>query len=267
MPHIVINTAKIYYEIHGDGEREPLVLIAGYGCDHTIWLPLLEKLSKHFKVLIFDNRGSGQTTDDDRNFTLFDLAEDCIKLMQSLNFNHSHVLGHSMGGDIAQLIAIHQGHFINKLGLLNCQSNMNAVSSKVLEGIVKLQRASVDLALIMDVFVPWGFSAEFLSDNEKVALQKKRMIEYPYRQTLRGNERQLAALQGFDSRDSLQKILQPTFILGCDKDLLVLPDEIEFLHQKIKNSQLKMLHGSHLQIFETPEPGIDIIIDFFKRSS
>lgn len=267
MPHIEFNSAKIYYEIHGDEEQDHLVLIAGYGCDHTIWLPLLDKLSKHFKVLIFDNRGSGQTTDDDREFTLFDLAEDCVKLMESLNFNPSYILGHSMGGDIAQLISIHHGNAIKKLGLLNCQSKVNEVAKKVLQGMVKLQQANVDLNLIMDVFLPWGFSAEFLSDSEKVASQKKRMVEYPYRQTLRGNERQMTALQVFDSRDSLEKILHPTFILGCDKDLLVLPDEIEFLHKKIKNSQLRMLPGSHLQIFETPEPGISLIIDFFKKPS
>ena len=62
MPNITINNASFYYELHGAGQ--PLILIAGYGANGRSWMPIVEALSRHFLVMIFDNRAGGQTTDD-----------------------------------------------------------------------------------------------------------------------------------------------------------------------------------------------------------
>lgn len=260
MPTLNVNDASMYYEIHGQGT--PLVLISGYGCDHNVWLPLLDKLASLFKVIIFDNRGSGQTLDDDSDFNIETLAEDCFQLTQLLNIQKPHVLGHSMGGEIAQWMAIQYPEHINKLLIFNSQSKVNEIALKALEALLKLQQANLDLNLIMDNFMPWGFSEEFLSDPEKVLAQKKFMKEYPHRQTARGNERQLNALKKFDTRTVLKKIKTPTLIFGCNRDLLISNEEILFLHQHIQHSILKQLPGSHLMIFEKPDLAFNIIQEF-----
>src|SRR5438876_4640499 len=111
-----VNNAEIYYEIHGEGKL--LVLIEGFGCDHSFWTPLLEPLSKHFKVLIFDNRGTGQTKDNNQDFTFQTLTKDILDLIATLTTEtRVQIIGHSMGGAIAQIIAAEHPEKIDKLML------------------------------------------------------------------------------------------------------------------------------------------------------
>ena len=80
MSMIKLNNSDFYYEIHGQDNLEtPLVLIEGFGCDHSIWATVVANLKNKFKILIFDNRGSGQTQDNNKPLTLIDLADDVSK--------------------------------------------------------------------------------------------------------------------------------------------------------------------------------------------
>lgn len=261
MPHIEVNHAKIYYELHGEGH--PLVLISGFGCDHSFWTSFIEPLSEKFQILIFDNRGSGQTEDNNEAFTIETLADDVIALANALNLKKPHILGHSMGGAIALQIAIKYPVQISKLMVLNAAAKFSAVSSMALRGIIELQKNNVPLDIILDCFMPWVFSNEFLSDPKNVELYKKAVKEYLYPQTVEGNERQLNALDDFDIRASLYKIKNETKIYGNEQDLLVSHKEINFLFGNIKNVALEILQGSHLQVIEKYNTYTLKIINYF----
>ena len=112
MSKIKLNNANFYYELHGKGH--PLILIAGYSGDHLVWMPLLENLSKQFQVLLFDNRGVGQTTDDGRPLSAELMAQDVVALADALDLKKPHIVGQSMGGTIAQRVATHHSEKINK---------------------------------------------------------------------------------------------------------------------------------------------------------
>lgn len=258
------NNAEIYYETYGKGKL--LVLIGGFGCDHSIWTSLVEPLSQNFKVLIFDNRGSGQTNDKNQEFTLQTLAKDVIDLIDVVNEDTKlpHILGHSMGGAIAQIIAAEYPGAIDKLMLFNTSSKFNAISTLSLNNLIKLQKLNVDVDFIIENFLPWGFSNEFLADPQKVTMQKKFVKEYPYPQTLEGNQRQLSALTKFEGEGLLNKINCPTCIVGTERDLLVSPEEIQFLSRGIHNAKIIMLPGSHLMLVERPEISSKIIKDFLQ---
>ncbi len=103
MPVTTANGLDLYYELHGQGD--PLVLIAGFTCDHTFWEGILGKLAKQFQVLIFDNRGAGRSSCPDLPYTVDDMALDAIALIESLQLKKPHLLGHSLGGCVAQAIA------------------------------------------------------------------------------------------------------------------------------------------------------------------
>ena len=96
MPKFTCNEIEIYYEIHGEGY--PLVLIAGLGCDMSIWDPILDLLKRHFKIIIFDNRGVGRSSSPSQPYTISDMALDTWNLIAKLELHKPHVLGHSMGG-------------------------------------------------------------------------------------------------------------------------------------------------------------------------
>src|SRR5262249_51251302 len=104
MPKVQVNGSDLYYESRGTGD--PLLLIAGFACDHTIWSLVVPILASRHRVVVFDNRGTGQTSSPDRDFSIRQLAEDAAGLLDAIGLTSAHVAGHSMGGMIAQELAL-----------------------------------------------------------------------------------------------------------------------------------------------------------------
>ena len=103
MPHCVAARARIHYEV--DGEGEPLVLIAGTAFDLSFWDDLLPEL-RGFRVLRLDNRGAGLSDAPDEAFSIEQMADDVAAVMDAAGMPSAHVYGMSMGGLIAQDLAI-----------------------------------------------------------------------------------------------------------------------------------------------------------------
>ena len=104
MPITRIGDIDMYYEVHGTGE--PLVLLHGLSLDSSVWIKQVSALSQKYQVIIFDNRGVGQTDDPHNNYSTEMMADDTATLMKFLNVAEAHILGFSMGGMIAQTIAL-----------------------------------------------------------------------------------------------------------------------------------------------------------------
>jgi len=104
MPIADANGQRIYYEVTGEGE--PLILVMGLGADHLAWALQVGPLSEHFKVVTFDNRDCGQSTYAQGPYEITDLAADTIALADHLELESFHLLGASMGGAVAQEIAL-----------------------------------------------------------------------------------------------------------------------------------------------------------------
>lgn len=104
MPTVRVIDINIYYEIHGQGE--PLVMIAGYGDDSSIWFRQVPGLSKEYEVIIFDNRGTGRSSKPDALYTIRMMADDLAGLMDAIGIQVAHIYGHSTGGMIAQEFAL-----------------------------------------------------------------------------------------------------------------------------------------------------------------
>ncbi len=102
MPLITANNISIYYEIHGEGE--PLILISGMGGDRTFWQSSIGPLSKCYKVIVFDTRGIGKTDAPTAPYSMEMFADDLAGLMEGLQIEKAHILGFSMGGNIAQFL-------------------------------------------------------------------------------------------------------------------------------------------------------------------
>ena len=104
MPIAKINGININYVVQGRGE--PLVMIAGFSADQNLWKSQIPAFKKQFQAVIFDNRGVGKSDKPKGPYSPRMMSEDTIKLMDYLNIKKAHILGHSMGGLIAQEIAI-----------------------------------------------------------------------------------------------------------------------------------------------------------------
>ena len=104
MPTAKIRDVQIYYEEHGQGP--PLIMLLGLGQDIATWEFQIAELSRHVRLIVPDNRDSGQSSRCSENYTTETMAQDIIELMEYLGIDRAHLLGTSMGGMIAQHVAL-----------------------------------------------------------------------------------------------------------------------------------------------------------------
>jgi len=262
MPMIKINDADFYYELHGKGH--PLILIAGYTCDHMYWMQQVGPLSEHFQVLIFDNRASGQTKDDDRELSAELMADDAMALADSLNLKNPHIIGSSMGGNIAQQVAIRHPEKIKKLGLLVTTSKWRVAMLKGLLSGIAIRENDMPFDAQFDSMLAWVFGDKFLSNDGNISLLKILVLNNPYPQSISDQKRQARVLLDFDSRNSLDKIKSPTLVMNADEDILSLHQESQFLTDNITKAKLHTFKCAHGVSAEQPVELVRIILDFFK---
>lgn len=107
MPHTAINSFSMHYQLHGD-RGDPLVLVHGYTGDIGDWSDQIAEFSKTHRVLTMDHRGHGHSEGpaDRATYTIMQMADDVEAIVAHAGFDHYHLVGHSMGGSVAQEIAL-----------------------------------------------------------------------------------------------------------------------------------------------------------------
>jgi 3-oxoadipate enol-lactonase len=257
-----VNGENLYYEMHGEGK--PLVLIAGLTCDTTFWRPIIYRLSHHFQVLIFDNRGVGQSDSPDEPYYIEDMAKDTVCLIKALELENPHILGHSMGGAIAQTIAHKHPDLIDKLIISNSLIKLNSAARLMEQSLINFYKDNVDRKKIIEAQIPWIFSSDFLQDEKTVEGLINYELTRPHPQTFIGFKRQVEALFQFDSSKWYQKIPHTTLVIGCDEDILC-PHDSETLGKNIPRAHYVNFHKvGHAPSIEKPKEFNQAILEFLK---
>ena len=264
MPKTFVNGMNLYYEVHGKGE--PLVLIAGFSCDSSFWKTILSGLEKHFHVLIFDNRGVGQSSCPGYDYTAEDMAEDTLQLIHKLDFGKPHLIGHSLGGAIAQVIAHGHPEKVSKVILSNTLIKLNKVSEAQQIFMKHARRNNAAIELLSEAIIPWLFSNDFLAKSANVDRFVKLQVKNLYPQSCDSFEHQLKALLDFDSTTWYKNILTPTLVIGGEDDILCPHDSKTLGHGIPKAKFINLPRLAHLPNVEKPAEYIKIVVDFLKNS-
>ena len=265
MPRITVNDTDFYYETHGSGH--PVIFIAGYSCDHTTWLPILDKMSKHFKVMLFDNRGVGQTQDDNSPLSIEKMAQDVMALSAQLGFEKPHIVGQSMGGCIAQTVAINHSDKIGKLCLLTTSAKWRTAMRYGFQSLLNMREDAISFDLIFDATQPWIFGEAFLQNTNNLTQLKKAMLNNLYPQTLQDQKRQFAMIEKFDTRNQLSNITSATLVAYGIQDIVSLPSDSHFIANNIPHAQLVEFDCAHGIMFEQPVKLAQTLISFLKANN
>ena len=264
------NGINIYYEVHGSGE--PLLLIEGLGYSSWMWYKQVPVLSKSHKVIIFDNRGAGNTDKPDSEYTVELMAEDAAGLLNELGIESAHVLGVSLGGYIAQELAITRPEMVKNLVLVSTNSGPGKPitgKSPFLNGFLRLWgfmpaagtslRSPVRLEYTMSeaermrYSLSLAFSEEYFNNHSE---EIDRIIEWRLEnpQPEYAWRRQLMAGIGYDSRPGAGEIRSRTLLINGAQDRIVSPESALELSKRIPDSTLVILEGTgHLPFIERPE--------------
>lgn len=234
-----LNGINLYYEIHGEGE--PLVLIAGLTAHSGSWPNQLPEFAKHYQVIMLDNRNSGRSDIDNINYNVKTMAEDVIALLDHLQISSAHILGRSMGGYIAQEIAINHPSYVNKL-ILSVSIPVSSISKNLLfDHFLNLKDPSFDQRLFWKELIFWENSPLLLKDAETLEEAVTGCLANPYMQSYEGFKNQIRAIQEHNSEDRLQLIKSPTLVVTGEQDLLTPPKETQALANKISNARWECL--------------------------
>ena len=161
MPTSRVNDINMYYERHGQGE--PLILVSGFSADHTVWDEVLGTLSKQYEVIVFDNRGAGQTDIPEGPYSIKQLAEDVVALCGSLNIKQAHFIGSSMGGYILQELAYQHPNLVKSAVITNSTFATHTSFHYYVDAQLEMRKANLPLATFYKASCCWAFSFQFLS--------------------------------------------------------------------------------------------------------
>ena len=263
MAFMVANGLNMYYEQCGEGPD--LVIINGLSSDHFGWEVMLPTLTEHFRILVFDNRGAGQTDTPDEVYSIEQMADDTAALMQGLSIEKAFIVGHSMGGQIAQQLALRHPDKVQKLMLVCSFAEPYSRATRWVELTYKQIRAGFDPALISEDAILYCCSPEFVADRDKIDQYIKWRMDKPHPQSPTGFLRQYQACVSYDGLDSLSQISHDTLIIAGEDDILTPVFCSEAMAACIPHAALKVLAGAHLPNIEQPEELCHVLIDFIRK--
>ena len=265
MPIVKVNDINMYYEIHGEGF--PLVMIIGLSADINWWgQPLLDRLSKLFKVIIFDNRGAGRTDKPDIPYSIKMMTDDTMGLLDNLDIKQFNLLGISMGGMIAQEIAVTYPERVAKLVLCSTSAGGSKYVPPTKE-VFELLMSTEDLSPeeVIEGTIPLLHTEEYIKNNphiieeSKEAIAKNQMPRYAFK-------RQIGGAMAFSAGRKLKKLTVPTLILQGKQDQLIPFRNAEILADLIPNSHLVLFKKTAHALFSVEtENVIKTLIDFLKN--
>jgi len=264
MPTARVCGINIYYETYGEGE--PLLLIAGLSADLTSWILQIVEFSKKYRVIAFDNRGSGRTDAPDIPYSIEMMANDTAGLLDALNIDKVHILGLSMGGCISQEFALKYPHRVKSLILAATLGRPYPRSFHALKTLSMMAHEGVSRENQIRIQLFWLFTDKFFEVPENVQLVFDGMVANPYHEPLYAYERKLAAVSGFDTRDRLDQIKAPTLVLVGREDILTPVQLSEELAAGIPGAELVILDGGgHAFSGEISEKFNQAVLEFLAK--
>ncbi len=265
MPRIQVGDTHIYYEQHGAGDD--VLLIQGLGANHRFWAPLLPPFTREFRVTLFDWRGTGLSDKPDKPVTTRMLAADAAGLLDVLGIARAHVVGRSMGGCIAQHLAIERPERVRSLLLAATWAKADAMLRRVLKswadilermGMESLMEQAFFWCFPRGVFEPEGqrelsLIGEVVGDAAKLG------------QPADAFRRLSTAGQEHDAVSELGRIQAPTLVMVGSEDILTPIHLARVLAEGIPKARLRIVPGGGHAFYEhMPALFAEEAIEFWK---
>jgi 3-oxoadipate enol-lactonase len=241
VPHAEVNGQRLYYELHGDGE--PLLCIHGLSVDTLGWALQVEAWAARHRLAIFDNRDVGQSSRANGEYEIRDMAADALALADALGFESFHLLGLSMGGTIAQELALAAPERVRTLTL--CVTFGGGGAWGRAQGEAWSRRvAAMSREERVEELMLLCFSEAFYEQPEQVAFLREALLANPHPQEAEAFARQLRATSRHEARDRLDGLALPVHVIGAEQDLLVPVWKSRELAELIPGARLTVLEGA-----------------------
>jgi pimeloyl-ACP methyl ester carboxylesterase len=263
MPTASLSQATLFYAEKGQGD--PLVFLNGLSGDHGYWMGQLRTFARSYHCLAVDNRDVGRSSYAAGPYTIRDLAGDTAELLDRLALPPAHVIGLSMGGMIAQELALSWPRQVRSLILVSTLGRSDDWFRGTLTAFGLIRRQVPDTASFFEGILPWWVSYRFFEKPERITWLRWLLHQNPHDQRLDGFLRQLEAISGHDALDRLPGIGCPVLLLAGEDDSVAPPRYSHQLHERLAHAQETILPDvGHAPPLENPELFNATVADYLK---
>lgn len=259
MPYFETENLRLHYQVEGADGAPWLILSNSLGTRLDMWAPQMPALLQHFRVLRYDTRGHGKSSVPAGPYSIAQLGDDVIALMDHLKVDRAHFCGLSMGGMIGMWLGANRQSRINSLVLCNTAAKIgtpdmwNARIAKV---------ESEGMAAIVSAVIDRWFTAGFVQRAaQEIEPVRQMLLDTPPA----GYAANCAAVRDMDQREGLGGITAPTLVIGGTHDLATPPQDSKLVADRIKGGSYVELDAAHLSNWERPEEFTGHLIGFLTK--
>jgi 3-oxoadipate enol-lactonase len=257
MNFMEVNGVKIHYRLDGREELPVLVLSNSLGSDLSMWNPQIEALTEHFRVLRYDTRGHGASDVPPGPYSIEQLGQEVVGLMDGLGIERAHFAGVSMGGMTGMWLAVNVPERFGKIALCNTAAYFGP--RETWDQRIRAVRYEGMGAVAEGAIERW-FTETYRDLGTEDVEQRRRVL---LATSPEGYIATCEALAGRDLRDAIKNINLPTLVISGSYDLSTPPREGQYLAQQINGSRYVELPGAHLCNIELAQEFTKELTNFF----
>jgi len=256
MPTVAVAGGEIHYEESGSGE--PLILVSGLSGVARYWAPQLPVFGVRYRVITYDQRGTGASDQLQRAFSVDQMAAELAGLMDALRIPRSHIVGLSTGGAIGQTLAIEQPQRVSRLVLASTWTHCDPWFRRLFEARRRMfQECGPELHALFHPL--WLLPPDYVNAHD-AEIDEERQRSAKGAPPVEVSIGRIDALLAFDRRAGHARIQAPTLILASDNDYITPAHYGEALARAIPGSTLKVLHGGGHSISKTRPEEFNLLV-------
>ena len=264
MPRVRVGDLDLFYDV--DGAGDPVLLLMGLGGEHHGWDLVRPDLARRYRLVLVDNRDAGGSDEARAPYSIAEMAADALGVMNHLAIERFHVIGASMGGAVAQHLALQEPTRVASLALVGSWARTDAFLRAVFSSW-RLLVARLDAADFLATLAPWAFTHRFLQapSAEVVALQAA-FRERGAVKSVAAYQRQVDACLAHDTLALLPILRTPAVVLVGEDDILTPPRYGRALAAAFARAEVVLVPATgHACFLETPKAVAERLLRFLAR--
>jgi 3-oxoadipate enol-lactonase len=247
------------YQLDGPEGAPVLVLSNSLGTDLHMWDTQVPAFAAHFRVLRYDTRGHGGSLVTGGPYSIEQLGQDVLALLDALKIERAHFCGLSMGGLIGQWLGINAGERLNRLIVCNTAAKIGTPDTWNPRIEMVLRDGQAAMVGLRDASIERWFTPAYSSSKPD---QAKRITDMLAATSPQGYAANCGAVRDADFRDQLGAIKAPLLVISGSHDAVTPPAGGLFIQENVQGAEYAEFHAAHLSNVEVGEPFSRRVIDF-----